>query len=73
MPPRRHHNQSCSNMTFVLFQAEGFFEFKMRKLHQKLNQSKDGNNQGKEDSFDTSGEIQSKFFWAAVVVLVSQT
>ena len=43
----------------------------MRKLHQKMSQSKDVNNQGKEDSFDTSGEIQSKFYLAVVVVLVS--
>ena len=43
-------------------QAEGFFEFKMRKLHQKMSQShkENSNNQGKEDSFDTSEEIQSK-------------
>ena len=42
-------------------QAEGFFEFKMRKLHQKMSQSnkENSNNQGREDSFDTSEEIQS--------------
>ena len=32
--------------------AEGFFEFKMRKMQQKMGQTKD-------DDFDTSGEIQS--------------
>ena len=36
-----------------------------------MSQSKDVNNQGKEDSFDTSGEIQSKFDLAVVVALVS--
>jgi hypothetical protein len=35
-----------------------------------MNQSKDSNNQGKEDSFDTSGEIQSKFYHVIVVVLL---
>ncbi len=50
-------------------QAEGFFEFKMRKLQQRMNQSKDANNQGKEDSFDTSEEIQSKlcYSWMSLI------
>ena len=38
--------------------AEGFFEFKMRKLQQKMGQpSRD--NQGRDEDLDTSGEIQS--------------
>jgi hypothetical protein len=42
--------------------AEGFFEFKMRKLQQKMSQSKDGsNNQGRDDDLEASGEIQSNF------------
>jgi hypothetical protein len=39
-------------------QAEGFFEFKMRKMQQKMSQSKEG--PGKDEDLDTSGEIQSK-------------
>lgn len=38
--------------------AEGFFEFKMRKLQQKMSQSSK-DHQGKEEDLDTSGEIQS--------------